>query len=446
MRSERWVFAALFVCSLLTFIALIPVPRVDGHLLSTDGVGYYIYARSLIIDHDLDFANEYAHFEGAIGGPSVTSVGKLSNKYAVGPAILWLPFYLLAHALALIGHMVGLPVVSDGYGYLYQAAICIGSIVYGTVGMGLAYACARRFFAQVPTLLAVVVLWFASNIVYYIMFEPSMSHMVSLFSVALALSLWFWWFRGKTYPAWHHAILLGISGGIVLLVRLQDAIFLLLPYTAILIRWLSAWKSGPNEQFWRWLKLGVVVGTMTLVTFMPQMLVWKHLYGTWSSPYMSDHDPAFYWFEPEVVNVLFSTYHGLFVWHPVVFLAVLGIPMVGRCDRWLAIGVALVFVLNLYVIAAWWAWWQGHAFGGRMFLNSTWIWVLGLSGLFDWLWQKPRIRWGVVGVGMCLIIWNGLSLVQYRLGYVPMSAPLTWEQMTVERLRLPWVLLQKLMG
>jgi hypothetical protein len=50
----------------------------------------------------------------------------------------------------------------------------------------------------------------------------------------------------------------------------------------------------------------------------------------------------------------------------------------------------------------------------------------------------------MLAVGLLLIVWNGLSLIQYRLGFVPMSAPLTWQQMTIDRLRIPWLLLRKL--
>jgi hypothetical protein len=102
-----------------------------------------------------------------------------------------------------------------------------------------------------------------------------------------------------------------------------------------------------------------------------------------------------------------------------------------------------VLALNVYIVAAWWAWWQGDSFGGRMFLNATWIWVLGLAVLLDWL-RVRKLFPVALAIGALLIGWNGLSLIQYRLGFVPMSQPLTWEQMTIERIKLPWLLWQRL--
>ena len=84
---------------------------------------------------------------------------------------------------------------------------------------------------------------------------------------------------------------------------------------------------------------------------------------------------------------------------------------------------------------------QGDSFGGRMFLNATWIWVMGLAALIEWL-RARRLFYLALALGALLICWNGLSLIQYRLGFVPMSKPLTWEQMTIERIKLPWMLLQ----
>jgi hypothetical protein len=189
------------------------------------------------------------------------------------------------------------------------------------------------------------------------------------------------------------------------------------------------------------------VAACTALVFAPQFVVWRRLYGTWlTSPYVSDHDPLFYWLQPQVGGVLFSTFHGLFTWHPIYLLALAGLAVVWQHDRELALGLLALLAVEVYVVAAWWSWWQGDSFGGRMFLSATWIWVLGLAGLIGRLWSSARLRGPVLAIALLLLLWNGLSLLQYRLGLVPMSAPLTWEQMTVERVRAPWVVLRRLLA
>ena len=101
LLQPRWVFSRLFLFSLLFFLVLLRAPRIDGQLIGSDGVAYYVYVRSLVIDNDLDFTNEYTYFQLKPAAFTRTSVGYIGNKYAIGPALLWMPFFLAAHAIAL---------------------------------------------------------------------------------------------------------------------------------------------------------------------------------------------------------------------------------------------------------------------------------------------------------------------------------------------------------
>lgn len=437
------VIGGLFLFSLLCFLMLLRVPRIDGQLIGSDGSYYYVYVRSLVVDHDIDFRNEYLYYDLSASTASATATGLAPNKYAIGPAILWLPFFLVAHLIAHIGQWLGMGIIPDGYGYLYQGAISIGSIVYGALGFLLAYRTSQRWFSVSASLSAIVLLWLASNAFYYMVFEPSMAHMVSLFSVAFLLTIWAEHIRQADPPKRIWAIVLGVASGLVALVRLQDSVMLALPYGTILLHVLLAWRNGQVSRAWHWLGFGCVAGAVAMVVFTPQLLAWQILYGSWVvSPYLQDHNPAFYWLTPQITGVLFSTFHGLFSWHPIYLFALLGLPILLDRDRGLAIGMAAALSLNIYLVAAWWAWWQGDSFGGRMFLSVTWIWVIGLAALLDWLRQRRRLRAALL-LGICLIGWNSLALAQYRLGYVPMSQPLSWQQMTIERLRLPWTILAR---
>ncbi len=192
--------------------------------------------------------------------------------------------------------------------------------------------------------------------------------------------------------------------------------------------------------------IGLVTAVTTAVVFLPQIIVWQIMYGPGAeSPYVTERKPAFYWLQPQVGNVLFSATRGLFAWHPIFLLSALGLPLVFRRDRDLALGLILLLVLNVYIVAAWWSWWQGASFGGRMFLNATWAWVLALAALIDWL-SSRRASSTAVLVGTVLIAWNALALVQYRLGLIPWEEPLTWTQLTTERFELPRTLLKRFSG
>ena len=63
-----------------------------------DDTGYYAFLRSAFFDGDLDFFNErnYAHAE------KINPTGYVFNNWQMGQAILFLPFFLIGHALSLI--------------------------------------------------------------------------------------------------------------------------------------------------------------------------------------------------------------------------------------------------------------------------------------------------------------------------------------------------------
>jgi hypothetical protein len=51
----------------------------------------------------------------------------------------------------------------------------------------------------------------------------------------------------------------------------------------------------------------------------------------------------------------------------------------------------------------------------------------------------------VVAALVLLVGWNGLSLVQYRLGWLPRTDEPTWRQLTVDRLAVPVTIVRKVL-
>jgi len=448
--TGRTLLVTLLAGSLALFLVLIPAPRGDGLLIGSDGIGYFIHVRSVVIDHDLDFANEGEHYRDVFKLPDHEPGSRTPNKYAsVGMLLLWLPFYLAAHGVAWTLHALGAGAVPDGYNYLYQAAVCIGSIVYGGLGILFAYRVARRFFAERPSAWAIAVLWLASPFFYYMVFEPSMSHMNSFFSVSALLALWFLRLRDVEVPRWLDFAALGAIGAIMMSVRMQDALFLLIPCAWFGGRVASLLRRGDRRAASRWARGALLAALVAVAVFSLQLYTWYSIYGTYTeSPYQHDNGPsnAFSWSDPQLANVLFSSFHGLFSWHPVLLLATAGIAMLWRRDRWFATALLCAFAAQVYLVASWWAWSAGAAFGGRMFLNCGLPWIVGLASLFAWTWERPKWLPALATVSFLLIGWNALSLTQYRLGFVSAEAPLTWQQMTVDRVAVPLKIIERLQG
>ncbi len=74
----------------------------------------------------------------------------------------------------------------------YRTAVSFASALYAAVGLFLCYRLARRYARPFAAFAAVVALWWATPVAYYMYVAPGMSHAASLFTVALFFSLWPW--------------------------------------------------------------------------------------------------------------------------------------------------------------------------------------------------------------------------------------------------------------
>jgi len=434
-KGDRLILALTGIC-LLVFLLTIPLPRADRQLVGSDGVYYYVYLPSLLLDGDLDFRDEYAYFfaydpakvERLLSNP--TPIGRLPNQWPIGPAIFWSPFFLLAHLLALLLRWLGIPVATDGYGYLYQTFVLSGSILYGGVGLLLTYRVARAMVSEQAALVAIGLIALAGNLIYYLTAEPYMAHALSVFASGL---FFYTWLRRRDRPGIRTALLYGLLGGVMALIRPQDGLFLALPFLA---RLPSAWRGlragdkGPTVGL---LQDVLVAGLVALLVFSPQMVVWGVLYGNpFRSPYTYHPGTDFYWLSPRLGAVLFSAFRGLFTWHPIFLPALAGLFLAYRRDRALALLGGLGFVAQWYIISSWHNWMQGDAFGGRMFLVCTPIFVMGLAHLIEW--TVKRWSWSAVyALGGLLLVWNFLLFVEYRFHLVTAQRPPTWYDLTVGR-------------
>src|SRR5208282_6396077 len=99
-----------------------------------DGVGYYAFARSLLIEHHLDFTKDWQRANtsfrmgrlGDDGRPlpdQYTVTGHLENHFSVGPAILWLPYLIAAHVGVVICNRLGGQIPADGFSKPYRVAM-----------------------------------------------------------------------------------------------------------------------------------------------------------------------------------------------------------------------------------------------------------------------------------------------------------------------------------
>jgi len=349
-------------------------PVVEG-----DGVSYYSWQHTLLADHDLDFANEYQAAFAAhvtVNSEHLTTqigTGHLANFFPIGPALLAAPAYLGALALAPSGRPL--------FGPPFTWSFALASLAFGLLALALAYRLAVRLgLARPAALVGVVTAAVATPFAYYLLYEPSYSHTFSAFAVGLFL--WAWW-RGREARGVLGWLVLGFVGGLMALVRFQDG-----PLLAI------ALLDLPRA---RWRVLLLLPGA--LLAFAPQLLADLYLFGTWlpQRPAGQDLQPL----PGHYLDVLFSTWHGLVTWSPIVLVAAVGIALLRRPAFQAA--SAYAFLVELALNGAAPDWWGGYALGARRFLDLTPFVAVGLAvlagrlpGWLAWLGAAVFAGWNLL--------------------------------------------------
>lgn len=448
MRPVSSILLLTALC-VAVFIVTIPLPRADGHLIGSDGIGYYVYLPSAWLDRDLDFADEYAVFFAYAGDATPetafylqrTPQGVPPNQWAIGPALLWSPFFLLAHLLALGLQAGGRPVATDGYGFLYQATVLLGSIIFAGAGVWLTFRFAQHWVQAHVALAGALLVVLGGNLIYYMTAEPSMSHGVSAFASAL---FFLFWIKRRDRTDLLTPAMLGAAAGLMALIRPQDGLFLALPFLDRLPAVVRGVRAGDFALLHQWFWAALVAATVALIVFTPQLLSWQIIYGSVLRSGYVYAGGAFNWLTPRLVEVMLAPERGLLVWHPIFLAALIGLGLLWRNDRRMSALGFLAVIIQWYVIASWTDWVQGDAFGARMFIVCTPIFVLGMGVLIEWV--VMRWSWRVVAVGsVFLLVWNFLLFVEYRFDLVAAQQPVTWYDLTIGRVTKPIdLLLQRL--
>lgn len=121
------------------------------------------------------------------------------------------------------------------------------------------------------------------------------------------------------------------------------------------------------------------------------------------------------WTSPSLIDVLFSDWHGLLTWTPVVALALVGLVRLAREEPMVATALGAAFLVSWYTNAAVADWWAGEAFGSRRFVSCFPLFVIGLGGLMRPFASASLSRFRLAAAAaMVVVILNGLLLLQYQ--------------------------------
>lgn len=216
-----------------------------------DTWGYYIYLPSALISRDLHtleyVKNKRATFAPhsidpnlnplGFGEVNFTENGRPIIKYTCGVALMMAPFFLIAHALA---HLQGTP--PDGFQPIYWIWMYIGNAMWVLLGLWVLRRALLRYVSDPIALVVLTLLAVGTNLYYFVVYSAPMSHtlLFSLYALLIYGSERFYDAPCTRYAAW-----IGLSAGLIVLIRPTEIIALFIPLI---------WRIdslGERFRFWR---------------------------------------------------------------------------------------------------------------------------------------------------------------------------------------------------
>lgn len=380
--------------------------RGDGHML-------YLIARSTALDLDWDFANDLAAF----GDPwiqNISATGRKEIPHPVGPALVWTPLIWAAHGGAHVANLFGADIPTHGYTEWHQRLVFLSSVAAALLAIFLGLRLARDLIGGrwSPTYAAVAVL-LGTSITYYATYMPSYGHALDAGACAAFLGAWALTLGRCEWRRW---ILLGLLLGVAMLIRVQDialGVVVAIEVSAVIVGDVRRRSSDWRVHGLRWVAGGLVTLAIALVVFTPQLLYWQIIYGDWLT---LPQGPRYTRLgSPMILELLYSSRNGWFSTTPIAYLAVLGLPLVPKKARLVALGFGCALAVQVYLNASIIDWWGMASWSNRRLCSVTLVLVFGLAALLWRLgclvarWRRvPIVVWHVLAVGVLgsMVAWN----------------------------------------
>ncbi len=379
-------------------------------IMGSDMQGYYQYLVHF-------FIRDWSDFDRMLWAIPFAE-GKSLCVYTSGVAILWSPFFLIAHFISIF---FGLD--SSGYTNIYFGFMLVGGIFYTYVGLVFIYKLLREFYEHKISLLTAALFFLATNVFFYsVLLGAGMAHVYSFSMIAIYLYYTHQFFKENTLK---NLIFLGVPFALAVLIR---------PTNLISGLYLFLYGVGSiatlKERIVFWIKnYWAIIGLFVIgvIVFIPQMAYWHYVTGKFL--YYSYQSSGFpYWMTPKFGIVLFGKYNGWLTYTPIVLFALAGLFILLFRKQMNSLAVLLILCISIYVNASWCEPTFSAAVGQRAMIDYLPFLAISLAFVIQQIkgMSKPwRIALSLIII--LLILYNIQFDFRYNSG-MWWDSPMSWSK------------------
>jgi len=328
-----------------------------------------------------------------------------------GICFFMLPFFLFGHLMAYL--LQAFPsVFINGYSWPYTITTSLSGVFAGLAVIIILFYLCRHFFGQLSSLLAVLLVFWAGNLVFYTFVWPLYSHIFSVLAISLFILCWL---KKRETIDPIYWLIWGVLFGMAVMIRPQNILYGFIPLYE-LIRLLAK-----RQQSWgQIIKCGCAFGLASLICFSPQLFLWYTSSGHIILDTYGQKGDEFYWLNPRFLQPLFSMHKGLFIWTPVFVFCLPGFAFFLKKNRELAFILFLSFFLQWYLISCYEFPIGNPGYGCRYLINCMPFFTICLAGCIQWIYRKTNAVYIVI-IGSLLVFFNLILMGIYHLDHIPDS-------------------------
>ena len=357
-----------------------------------DRAGYHVYLPAAFDYHFDPAAFPEGISERTGNGFHLDSIpGRVITKYPSGEAMLRIPFYLVGKALRASDDPLG-----AGFTLVDHAMVDIAASFYGAAGLLLLFWTLKNRIRRSVALVTVFAILTGTNLLFYLIGYPGMSHVYSFFLFSAFLFILDR--SSRSTPSSTHTFLLGILTGLIIVTRPTNILFVPIAFLVTASSWADLKEHAKG-----------FLGTRTILLFtigallmcLPQMAYWQYAFGSmvkWSYGEEGFTNAL----NPEVIPVLFSPHNGLFTYSPIVALILIAGVVHRRAMKMPVLGAWVAFLIVSYISASWFVWTFGCGYGSRNFVEYGAIFAIPLGYLLDRNYKGHRLV-SILVLACCLV-------------------------------------------
>ncbi|UKN00669.1 hypothetical protein K6119_13110 [Paracrocinitomix mangrovi] len=408
--KNHWILIS-FVAALFTFHWFSKDIRSNYERpIVGDAQAYYAYLPAIFIyqDFDYNFVQEHASQYYAPGQLKdfVKDVdGEKVNKTFPGVAVLYTPFFLLAHLSAIT---FGLE--ADGYSTIYQFWFDIGHWFYFLFGLIFLKKFLEKLnFEPKIALFTTILIGISTNLFFYTVFDQSVTHIHNFFMInGMLLSIAIW--KEQKQMKWLiiALVLLALIGitrptnilvfGLILIFFNQKSFYL------------DVFRSVFSKKWW---KITLFVLPILLIPF----VLWKIQTGHWIV--YSYGEEGFDFSNPFYLDFIFSYTKGWFTYTPFALIVILiGLGLIFKTDPKKAGLMVGFYLVSIYIFSSWWCWYYGAGMSQRVMIDHYVLLAFLLATILTKIADVKWMKYAFLSLSALLIFLNVAQAWQIKQGII----------------------------